>query len=548
MTEEVRVRFAPSPTGNVHIGNIRVAIFNWLFARNNNGKFLLRVEDTDRERSTDEAIANLIEAMKWLGLNYDEEPVYQSAQLPHHEAAADRMLNLDYAYPNSDAMPATVLKICKELFDPSFVTEPRDNAEIDFSKCSAVRATLRNLVSITKSKKTGDEFYTPIPWDTIEEDLTFHLEGGSTLSGESVLATVKEKCGTNISEEVSCDINEIVEGKVSKISFKRRYVFFEDEILGLSEKPLDSLRDMVIVRGDGSPIFHLANVIDDANMKITHILRGNDHVENTFRHLFLFKAIGATPPKYGHFPMIVNEKGKPYSKRDGDAYVGDFREKGFMPEAIFNFLALCGWAPGDDREKMTKEEMVQSFSLKKVNKSPAQLNIEKLEWLNGKYIAELSDENLLELLDEEISQAGWNAADCDKKLLLRLVELNKERIRTLKEFIEKANYFFAEDISIALDDKKVKKVFKKPEGKMVLKEILPILENASDWEEVELEKVIDGYTQDKELNMGSVAQPLRVALTGATVSPGISETLYVIGKDRSLKRIAKALEVIPDAE
>ncbi|MHC4873250.1 MAG: glutamate--tRNA ligase [Planctomycetota bacterium] len=545
---EVRVRFAPSPTGNVHIGNIRVAIFNKLFAASQGGKFLLRVEDTDKERSTDEAITNLFDAMSWLGLDFAEKPTYQSAQLPRHEEAADRLLNLDYAYKNSDAFPATVLKICKELFDPSFVTEPRDAAEIDLTKSHSIRATLRNLVSINKSGKTGEEFYTPIPWDTIEEDLVFHLENGGTLAGDKAYAAVIEKCGENLSDEESCDMNEVAESRIMKISFKRRYVFFDDIILGRSEKPLDSLKDMIVVRGDGNPVFHLANVVDDASMQITHILRGNDHVENTFRHLFLFKAIGEEPPYYAHFPMIVNEKGKPYSKRDGDAYVGDFREKGFMPEALFNFLALCGWSPGDDREKMEKAEMETAFDLKKVNKSPAQLNLEKLEWLNGKYINDLSDERLLELVEDEIREAGFNPEASDKELLLRLLELEKERIRTLKELVKKISYFFAEKVEPQLEDKKVKKLFKKPEGKMVLRDLLVVFENTADWTEQVLEEVVGKYVEEKELKMGSVAPALRVALTGSTISPGIAETLFVIGKERTLKRISEALESIPDVE
>jgi glutamyl-tRNA synthetase len=544
MSEEVRVRFAPSPTGNVHIGNIRVAIFNWLYAKSQHGKFLLRIEDTDRERSTDEAIAAMLEAMQWLGLTHDEAPMYQTAQYPHHKQAIDKMLNFEYAYHNSDATPAVVLKICKELFDPSFVTEPKDKVTVDTSKATYLRGTMRNLVLINVSEKSGQEYTTPMPWDSIESDLVFNLENGGTVSGEDVIKSVMEKCGPNISEENSCDINEITESKVVNISFNRRYVFFEDIILGKCEKPLDSLKDQVIVRGDGTPVFHIANVVDDANQNVTHILRGNDHVENSFRHLFLFKAIGKEPPKYGHFPMIVNEKGKPYSKRDGDAYVGDFQDKGFLPEALFNFLALCGWAPGDDREMMSKEEMVEAFTLKRVNKSAAQFNIEKLEWLNGKYLAEKPKEELVELTKEELIEAGINVDGIESKWLLHLIELQKERIRTLKEFAQKSMYFFDCEIKIDFENKNVRKATKKDSIIKVLTDMSEILPTLNEWDELSIETAIKKYMEVNEIKMGEIAQPLRIALTGNTVSPGIYETLYLVGKDRSIERIKAAIPVI----
>ena len=262
----VRVRFAPSPTGNVHIGNIRAAVFNWLFARHEGGKFLLRVEDTDLERSTPEAIKTLLECMEWLKLDYDEPAVYQSANTVRHLAVASELEAKGFAY--------------------------RDN-------------------------KGGEG-----------ECLVFRMPKEGTLR-------------------------------------------FHDLVKGDLKKKAEDTQDFVIVRSDGTPVFHLANVVDDADMGITHVIRGDDHVENTFKHIEMFKAMDVVPPAYAHLPMIVNNQGKPYSKRDGAAFVGEFREQGFLPDALFNFLVLLGWAPGDDREIMTREELIEAFSLDHCKSSPA---------------------------------------------------------------------------------------------------------------------------------------------------------------------------------
>ena len=239
--ETVRVRFAPSPTGNVHIGNIRAAIFNWLFARHEGGAFLLRIEDTDRERSTPDAIENLLDAMDWLGLDFDEEPLYQSSRLEAYREAAERLIEGGFAYRS-------------DLGDPA--------------------------------------------------------------KGEAVVFRA------------------------------HRTVVFEDLVKGRMRKDEKQMKDFVILRSDGTPVFHLANVVDDIHMGITHVIRGDDHVDNTFNHLLIYEALEAAPPRFAHLPMLVNDRGKPYSKRDGDAFVGEFREKGYLPEALFNFLALLGWSPG----------------------------------------------------------------------------------------------------------------------------------------------------------------------------------------------------------
>jgi len=504
------------------------------------GRFLLRIEDTDRERSTPEAIATVMEALDWLGLDHDGTPVHQSSQAPRHEQAADRLLNLDLAYRNSDALPATVFRIDKALFDPSFVTDPGAAAVLDVTKAAGLRATLRSLVVIDRNEKTGEEYFRPVPWDAIEAGLMLERDDGGAVEGDRLLQAVREKCGDDVGAETSCDVHEIAEGRVARVHFRRRTVFYDDLILGRREKPLDSLRDFVIVRGDESPVFHLANVVDDVTMGVTHILRGNDHIENTFRHLFLFRALGATPPRYGHFPMIVNERGKPYSKRDGAAYVGEFRERGILPGALFNFLALCGWSPGDDREQMTRDELVAAFSLDRVNDAPAQFDLEKLEWMNGLYLKDLPADALVPLLCDAIRDAGEDPGRYDAGAWGALADLMRERIRTPREFPEKAGFFFTDAVAIDWDNKKVRKVFKKESADAALAGMRQRIADAEPWSAEGLDAAVEAFAEAEGLKLGDVAQPLRVAVTGAAASPGIGETLFFLGRDRCLARIDAA--------
>ena len=304
MAESIRVRFAPSPTGKVHIGNIRAAIFNWLYARHVGGQFLLRVEDTDLERSTPEAIQALLDCMKWLRLDWDGEILYQTSQRAHHLEVAEELLRRGLAY--------------------------REN------------------------------------------------KGGA---GECVIFRMP----------------------------KEGVIEYDDLVKGRMRKKAKDTQDFVIVRSDGSPVFHLANVLDDITQGVTHIIRGDDHVENTFKHIQLFKALGAPIPRYAHLPMIVNNQGKPYSKRDGSAFVGEFRELGFLPDALFNYLALLGWAPGDDREVMTREEMVAAFDFAKCKASPARFDLRKLTWMNGEYVARQPRADFEAAFDARLAAAGLPA-------------------------------------------------------------------------------------------------------------------------------------------
>lgn len=530
----MRVRFAPSPTGNVHIGNIRVAIFNWLYARHEGGQFILRIEDTDLERSTPEAIDKMMRAMDWLGLDYDEEPLYQTSQRPAHEAAVQKMMASGHAYQREAGGPV-VMRIHAGLFDDSFISAPRDEAAVNVENGELV-ANRHALTHTVTSPKSGETFVTPINWDALTAP-QFVLADGREIDA----AVVRAQCG-----DADRPVAELAGGRVTAIKFVRRYVFFNDLVLGLREKPLDSLRDFVIVRSDGSPVFHIANVVDDVTQRVTHILRGNDHVENTFRHLFLFQALGAKAPQYGHFPMIVNQSGKPYSKRDGDAYVGDFQDKGYLPEALFNYLALCGWAPGDDREVMTRQELVAAFSLERVNKSAAQFDRVKLAWMNQQYVMKMPEEAFLARLKEEIAKAGYDLGGRDDAWLKVLAATQRERLETFGDFVPRTRYFFSGDFEY--DEKAAKKNLLNAEGQglQVLAGLREVFAQAAAWTPEAIEKMVNDYAEshgapDKPMKLGQVAQPLRVAATGGGVSPGIGETLFLLGKEETLKRIDRTL-------
>ena len=428
----VRVRFAPSPTGQVHIGNIRAAIFNWLFARHDGGQFLLRIEDTDRERSTPEAVQTILGAMEWLGLTFDEAPLYQSTQHDRHREAAERLLHTGHAY---------------------------------------------------------------------KEDK------GGTGQGECIIFRMP---GTDMG--------------------------FHDEIKGDLLKKAEDMKDFVIVRSDGSPVFHLANVVDDITQGITHIIRGDDHVENTFRHVALYKALGAPVPRYAHLPMIVNAQGKPYSKRDGAAYVGQFREMGYSADALFNYLTLLGWSPGEDREKMTRAEIIEAFTLDRVKSGPAQMDLRKLTHMNGLYLAELPLEAFATGVRRHLATLDWGAS-LDEALFMKVCRLLQSRTPL---FVDSAawKYFFVDPITY--DEKAVQKTLRKEGVKTAL---LSIQENlvACDFTEAAIEQAIRKAEAAHGIGEGKLNQPLRIAVTGVTTGAGIYETLAIMGRNRGLARLNTAI-------
>ena len=430
---KVRTRFAPSPTGNVHIGNMRAAIYNWLFARHMGGDFLLRVEDTDRERSTPEAIQTLLDAMAWLKLDMDEEPLYQSTRMGAHLEAAEMLLSKGMAY---------------------------------------------------------------------KEDK------GGTGQGECVIFKMP---GNDTS--------------------------FEDGIKGTLSKKAENMQDFVIVRSNGTPVFHLANVLDDIEQDVTHVIRGDDHIENTYRHIALYQALGADVPNFAHLPMIVNAQGKPYSKRDGDAFVGDFREKGFLGDALFNYLALLGWSPGDDREVMSREEMVDAFTLERCQSSAAQVDLRKLTWMNGEYLQKMPVEDFEAMAFQSVEAAGIEAEPDYAKQVFGLI---RERVKISSDILPMVGYFFSDEFEY--DAKAVRKKLQKDGVADMLTQVKELFQSLDVFNEVSTDKALHNFIENSGLGFGSVMAPLRIALCGVQSGPELFPMLQILGRERVLARIDRAVE------
>jgi glutamyl-tRNA synthetase len=433
----IRTRFAPSPTGNVHIGNIRAAIYNWLFSRHEGGEFLLRIEDTDLERSTPAAVRTVLESLAWLGLDYDGEPLYQSTQREKHLEVAEQLLAKGAAY---------------------------------------------------------------------KEDK------GGTGRGECVI-----------------------------FKMPGRDISFRDAVKGELSKKADDLKDFVIVRSDGSPVFHLGNVVDDITMGITHVIRGDDHVENTFKHLAMYEAIGAPPPVFAHLPMIVNAQGKPYSKRDGAAYVGEFREKGFLPEALFNSLALLGWSPGEDREVMTREEMVAAFTLERVRSAPSQLDMTKLLWMNGEHLKRRGLDEIAAGCRAAMERKGQWRDDIAPAYFAAVVACMGERVKLFGDLGDQAGFFFDEDFPY--DEKSVRKRLLKEGALDILREEQAVLEALEPFTTESTDTALHALAETTGRGMGELVHPLRVAVSGTGVGPGLFDMLAVMGRDRVLRRIARTLGI-----
>lgn len=431
---ETRVRFAPSPTGKVHIGNIRAAIYNWLYARHTGGKFLLRVEDTDLERSTPEAIKVLMECMEWLGLDWDEEVFYQTKNVKRHLEVVEQLIASGHAY-----------------------------------RCER----------ISRDGKTGTVVMFKMPKEGVIE--------------------------------------------------------YDDIVKGHMAKKAEDIQDFAIVRSDGSPIFHIANVVDDIDQGVTHIIRGDDHVENTFKHICIFKALGASVPKYGHLSMIVNQQGKPYSKRDGAAFVGEFRDEGYLPESLFNYLLLLGWNPGDDREVLTREEMIRLFDLEKVHVTAAKFDIKKLQWMNGESIKRLPREVFKAELVKRVEEIGLKTAGVDINGICEQMQI---RTKFLKDMPNNVVYFFTDDYEF--DSKAVEKRLAKDGVKATLLDLAERFKKVDDWKCAVLENVVKELSQGN--GMGPWVHPIRVAVSGRMEGPGLFEMLEILGREKTIARLTSAAE------
>jgi glutamyl-tRNA synthetase len=461
----VKTRFAPSPTGHLHIGGARTALFNYLYARHHGGTFVLRVEDTDRERSTEESTRAILDSMAWLGLHHDEGPYFQSDRSQTYREHVEQLLSSGKAYRcncSAEALETMRAQALNEGRNPMYDGSCRDRTDVDSTKPHVVR------------------FRSPSEGQTVVHDL---------LRGDVVKAN-------------------------------------------------SELDDLILVRSDGAPTYNLTVVVDDALMGITHVIRGDDHLNNTPRQIQLYEAFGFDLPAFAHVPMILGEDKKRLSKRHGATSVESYRENGYLPEAVVNFLARLAWSHGD-QEIFTLEELVELFDLDGVGSSAGVFNAEKLLWLNAHYIKECASDRLVELVRTSLAKRGYDTTD--EHRLGVVTEVLRPRVRTLDEFADKAAPYYVREIEV---EPAAAKKWLKAKTAPVLVDLLEAFRQLPEWEEESLEGAFLSVVEGKHgLKIGKGAQPLRVAITGATASPGIYETLYLVGREWTLERIENAVSI-----
>jgi glutamyl-tRNA synthetase len=464
-----RVRFAPSPTGYLHVGGARTALFNWLFARKAGGTFILRIEDTDRNRSTEAHTRVILDGLTWLGLAWDEGPCFQGADGPRHRADAERLLSEGKAY-----------------------------------RCFCTPEAL------DAQRKTAEGSKAPFRYD--------------------------RRCHRLGAEEAE---RRLAAGEPAAIRFLMPdgEIAWDDAVHGRISFQATDLDDLVILRSDGTPIYNLAVVSDDIAMRITHVIRGDDHISNTPKQVALYRALGHEPPVFAHVPMILGADGKKLSKRHGATAVGDYQDQGILPAAMRNFLALLGWSPGGDREIMTEAAMIEAFSLEGIQKKPAVFDTAKLEWMNGQYLSALSASELLEPVRRELARIG---VDLGTRDLVPLIEATKARARTITHI--------AEQVAVRMDGSRVTR---DERGEALVRKLGPAYAAnlalgvrelaalpADEWTADGLIATLKVAAEREGLKLGDLLQPIRVALTGGTVSEPVNELLAVVGREASLARLA----------
>jgi len=464
MPEKIRTRFAPSPTGFLHIGGVRTALFNWLYARHNDGQFILRIEDTDQVRSTAESTGAILNALLWLGLNWDEGPFFQTERGEIYREAVERFVDEGKAY----------YCICT----PEELEEKRKRA----------------LAERRKPRYDGT---------CRERDLA-----------RTAGSAVRFRCpqaGITI-------VNDLIRGPIS----------FNNE----------ELDDLVIERCDGWPTYNFAVVVDDVQMDITHVIRGDDHLNNTPRQILLYEAMGAAVPQFAHVPMILGADKARLSKRHGATSVTAYREMGYLPEALVNYLVRLGWSHGD-QEIFSKEELIHLFTLEAVGKSAAVFNPEKLLWLNQRYIKTYPEERLVDTMKPFWEMRGLDTSD--REFTGKIVADLRGRVKTLTEMADAGEFYFND--AIVYDSDAAEK-FLKPEFTGHLRAVMEKVPLLQDYTKNGIEGFLRELAEERGVKLKSIAQPLRVALTGKTVSPGIDEVMITLGKERVVKRLKRALEHI----
>jgi glutamyl-tRNA synthetase len=476
MADQIRVRFAPSPTGFLHVGGARTALYNWLLARRTGGVFVLRIEDTDRERSSGEMTQAILDGMTWLGLNWDEGPVHQADGLERHKGEVGRLLAAGSAY--------------RCFCTPEELQARRDIMKEEYRydrRCAAIPAD-----ESVRRAESGEPFA-----------VRFRVPEGDTA--------------------------------------------WDDEVHGDTRFRNESIEDFIILRTDGTPIYNLAVVSDDIDMRITHVIRGDDHIANTPKQILLYRAMGAAVPRFAHLPMILGPDGKRLSKRHGATAVGQYAEQGILPQAMNNFLALLGWNAGDDVEVMTMTELTERFSLDRVNKKSAVFDTAKLEWMNGQHIALMPAEELLPLVTPLLVRDGLLREDevqARREPLLALMTELRIRGRTTLEIAAQARTYLVDEVE-EYDEASTAKHWKNAEEtSQRLQAVHDALAAVEPWTTEGIDAALRGTAETLGVGLSKVAQPLRVALVGQAASPGIDFVVHTLGRDRTLGRIVRARERI----
>jgi glutamyl-tRNA synthetase len=463
----VRTRFAPSPTGYLHVGGVRTALFAWLYAKKHQGQFILRIEDTDRERSTDASIQAILEGMSWLGLDYDEGPFYQTKRLSRYQEIIGKLLDEGKAY-----------------------------------RCYCSKERLDNLREAQMQAKQKPKY-----------DGHCRNQKGAEADESFVIRFKNPQTGE---------------------------VTFNDHVYGQISVDNQELDDLIIQKSDGMPTYNLAVVVDDFDMGITDVIRGDDHINNTPRQINILNAIGANVPRYAHLPMILGDDGKRLSKRHGAVNIMQFKEEGYLAQAMLNYLVRLGWSSGD-QEIFSIAEMIEKFSLDSISKGGAAFSFDKLNWLNQHYIKTMDTSIVAGLLKET-----YQKANIDIKIgpeLINIIPTFAERCKTLADMVNQTKFLFID--SVEFDEKAVSKQLK-PKAKPILQALTKQLDDIPNWEPASIAEAIDSLCQELEIKFPKVAQPLRVAITGGSMSPSIDLTLAWTGKERTIERIKNAIAMIPD--
>ena len=482
--KSIRVRFAPSPTGYLHIGGARTALFNWLYARHYGGTFILRIEDTDRVRSTAEAVTAILDGMKWLGLDWDEGPEKGGEYGPYFQT---QRLN---------------------LYKP-FIDRLLSGGEAYYCYCTPEELKERREEEINRGR-----------------------------------ASIYDRKCLNLSEAEKEKIKR--EGRKPSIRLKMpdRKIIVQDSIKGKIEFDSKLFSDFVIVKSDGIPTYNFAAAIDDILMKISLVMRGDDHISNTPKQIVIYQALGAPIPDFAHIPMIMGSDNTRLSKRHGATSVMEFQKMGFLPEAVVNYIAHLGWSPGIDREIFSTAELIEGFALDKVSSHAAIFDMEKLNWFNGEYLKEMSEEMYTKKLTPFLEEAGFIGCLSDIETmnwLKKVVSLMKTRVRNFKQFLEYGDYFFREDFII---DENAEKILKQNGVKNILENLAKGLQELDSWDEGSIEAKVREIAAQLNIKGKQIIHPTRAALSGKTVGPSLFALMEVLGKDKNIKRLEKTIAKI----